>query len=258
MQFSKETEFIVELIHKASTMAQEAFDPYGVSVFERKCDASPVTATDIAINQMIIEEVRKRYSEWGVLGEEAQWNEQANTLLVVDPIDGTKPFIWGQATFGCMAALVINGEVQSAVVTNPIMNRTIVAQKNRGAWLLEEHKQLCVNSAATLDGQVVYLHSKSINCAQPIIEHNGGFVASSSVAEIAAMTAKGAWAGAILNLPGAHDIAPVKLIVEEAGGQVTDLHGNDQRYDGLVNGAIISNGELHTTLVDLYQSHQCT
>jgi fructose-1,6-bisphosphatase/inositol monophosphatase family enzyme len=256
MQFSEETEFIIKLINNSGEMARESFNPYGVGAYSRKSDDSPVTTTDIAINKMIIEEVQRSYPEWGVLGEEEQWNEQANTLLVVDPVDGTKPFIWGQATFGCMAALVVDGEVRAAVVSNPMMNRTVVAEKGAGAWLYESGTQLQVNKATSLEHEVVYLHSKSILCVDSIIQQGGGFVASSSVAEIAAMTAKGAWAGAVLNLPGAHDIASAKLIVEEAGGKVTDLQGNDQRYDGLVNGAIISNGRVHDILVEIYQSKQ--
>lgn len=45
------------------------------------------------------------------------------------------------------------------------------------------------------------------------------------------------------------DIAAVKVIVEEAGGKVTDLFGNEQRYDEEINGALISNGIVHDELV---------
>src|SRR5262249_47261352 len=47
----------------------------------------------------------------------------------------------------------------------------------------------------------------------------------------------------------AHDIAAAKLIVEEAGGKVTDLNGKEQRYDGKIYGAIVSNGRIHDQLV---------
>ena len=45
------------------------------------------------------------------------------------------------------------------------------------------------------------------------------------------------------------DIAAVKVIVEEAGGKVTDLFGNEQRYDKAINGAVISNGVVHDELI---------
>ncbi len=47
------------------------------------------------------------------------------------------------------------------------------------------------------------------------------------------------------------DIAAAKIIVEEAGGRVTDLFGNEQRYDKDINGAIISNGKVHDEVVNV-------
>lgn len=47
------------------------------------------------------------------------------------------------------------------------------------------------------------------------------------------------------------DIAAVKVIVEEAGGKVTDIFGNEQRYDQDINGAIISNGLVHDEVVKI-------
>ena len=49
----------------------------------------------------------------------------------------------------------------------------------------------------------------------------------------------------------AHDAATVKIIVEEAGGKVTDIFGEEQRYDCETNGFIASNGVLHDKLVAL-------
>jgi fructose-1,6-bisphosphatase/inositol monophosphatase family enzyme len=49
---------------------------------------------------------------------------------------------------------------------------------------------------------------------------------------------------------GPWDVAAVKIIVEEAGGKVTDLNGKEQRYDQPINGAIISNGILHDEIFE--------
>lgn len=64
------------------------------------------------------------------------------------------------------------------------------------------------------------------------------------------VVASGKIAATILTGAGAHDAASAKLIIEEAGGQVTDLFGCEQRYDRPIRGAIISNGILHTKLVE--------
>ena len=51
------------------------------------------------------------------------------------------------------------------------------------------------------------------------------------------------------------DIAAIKIIVEEAGGVVTDLFGNEQRYDCSINGALISNGKVHDEVVDIIKKN---
>lgn len=51
------------------------------------------------------------------------------------------------------------------------------------------------------------------------------------------------------------DIAAVKVIVEEAGGRVTDLFGNEQRYDQSIQGAIISNGIVHEEVVEVIKKY---
>ena len=58
--------------------------------------------------------------------------------------------------------------------------------------------------------------------------------------------------------PGAscHDIASAKLIVEEAGGKVTNLFGNEQRYDEPIKGAVMSNCLLHEALVDMAMKYR--
>lgn len=51
------------------------------------------------------------------------------------------------------------------------------------------------------------------------------------------------------------DIAAVKVIVEEAGGKVTDLFGNEQRYDQSIKGALISNGVVHDEVVNVIKNY---
>ena len=51
------------------------------------------------------------------------------------------------------------------------------------------------------------------------------------------------------------DIAASKIIVEEAGGKVTDLFGNEQRYDESINGAVISNSIVHDEVIEVLKSN---
>jgi fructose-1,6-bisphosphatase/inositol monophosphatase family enzyme len=55
---------------------------------------------------------------------------------------------------------------------------------------------------------------------------------------------------------GAHDVAASKLIVEEAGGKVTNVFGEEQRYDQAVKGGIVSNGAIHDKLIKLADEYK--
>ncbi len=63
--------------------------------------------------------------------------------------------------------------------------------------------------------------------------------------------AKGAYEAMLFGQGKPEDIAALAVIVPEAGGKVTDLFGNDQRYDTNTRGAIVSNGALHDKLVEV-------
>lgn len=69
-----------------------------------------------------------------------------------------------------------------------------------------------------------------------------------------ALVACGEFVGTVIVAETAWDVAPAKIIVEEAGGKVTDLWGNDQRYDQPIKGAVVSNGRVHDQILDIIKS----
>jgi inositol-phosphate phosphatase / L-galactose 1-phosphate phosphatase / histidinol-phosphatase len=84
---------------------------------EWKEDNSPLTITDTAINELVIQKVKESFPEHGVLGEEASLETtDATHIWVVDPVDGTIPFSHGVPTFAFSLALVVDGVPQLGVV----------------------------------------------------------------------------------------------------------------------------------------------
>lgn len=63
--------------------------------------------------------------------------------------------------------------------------------------------------------------------------------------------ANGKYVGAVCYSKEGHDVAALKIITEEAGGKVTDLNGEDRRYDGPGIGCVVSNGVLHDELIEI-------
>ncbi len=222
-----------------------------------KSDNSPVTETDLAINSMLIEEVREQFPLHGVKSEEKDDVEgHSEYTWVCDPVDGTIPFSHGIPLSTFSLALTKNGESVLGVVYDPFGDRFFGAEKGEGAFLNGARIQVSgakvlANSAA---GCEMFDWAKyDINDLVKYLryEENVKVMSLCSVIYSSMLVAAGEFAFTIFPHSTAHDAASVKIIVEEAGGKVTDLFGRDQRYDRETNGFIASNRILHGRLVEL-------
>jgi len=221
-----------------------------------KADKTIVTVADEAINQMVIDEVEKAYPDHSVFGEEASTDKQSELAWVCDPIDGTVPYANGAPVSVFSLALVKDGEPIIGVVYEPFMKRMYSAKKGEGAFLnnepisvsnlgLERHATLNIEWWPEAEYDIdTALHNISLDTKAYVL-HLG------CVVNAACWVAWGRYEACVFaGTKGKNvDIAAVKVIVEEAGGKVTDINGNEQRYDGDINGAIISNGKIHDELV---------
>ena len=84
-----------------------------------------------------------------------------------------------------------------------------------------------------------------------VLDVGGFYLSIGSSIHGGALVAVGKFVATICSSPHPHDAASVKIIVEEAGGKVTDLDGNEQRYDQPINGFVATNGYLHEEILKL-------
>jgi fructose-1,6-bisphosphatase/inositol monophosphatase family enzyme len=218
---------------------------------ETKSDKTPVTIADKQINDLLIERVQSTYPDHGVLGEENSWQPERGQLWVCDPIDGTRSFIIGEPASRFSLAYAEDGVPLAAVAYDPFQDRLFSATKGGGAFCNDQPIHVSDRSLAAAriagpgsmkelyKGKAVY---DALQASGAYIRLSGGIVVQ------ACLVADGHIDGRLFPGRSAHDIASVKLIVEEAGGKVTDLDGREQRYDGRIRGAIISNGVIHDEL----------
>ena len=226
-----------------------------------KADKTPVTIADTEINALVIKVIKDAFPTHGVLGEEASEYETLDEYLwVCDPIDGTIPYSHGIPTSVFSLALVKDGEPILGVVYDPFMDRMFFAQKDEGAFMNEQKinvKKRDNDARAVVDAEWWQNAPYQLPTLFERLSKDN-FVVSVPVCIVysSMMVAVGEFVGAIFCGEGAHDIAAVKIIVEEAGGKVTDLFGNEQKYNQKIKGAIISNGELHDKFIDIVQESQ--
>lgn len=229
------------------------YNPCGVSytVKTKSSDwgLDAVTKADLEVNKMVLRETEKYYPAYGLLGEEISSYKKDQKLFVVDPIDGTHMFIIGAPLFVFSAAVVINGKPVAGVLANPLAQRTLLAELDKGAYLVERNIKLSVSQQKTFKGALIRTGWKDASAANLLHKQNARTPEIYTVGESASLIATGGFDGDIFMGNAAHDIAAVKIVVEEAGGRVTNLWGQEQKYDRDIKGAIITNGHLHKKLV---------
>lgn len=245
-------DFATSLAQKAGTLMRENFS-LGMKK-EWKEDTTPVTATDTKINEMVLKACEANYPQYSFIGEEGSRLIESEYSWVCDPIDGTMPFSYGWPTFAFSLALTRKGESILGVIYDPICDRLLHAEKGTGTFL--NGKKIRVSEAPKLDLTTFVETTGSRNfpmLQDRLIAAGCRVLGLYSCVYGGMLVAAGELVGCIYKYDKPWDAAAVKIIVEEAGGKVTDLKGVEQRYDATINGFIASNGVVHQELIELIQ-----
>jgi fructose-1,6-bisphosphatase/inositol monophosphatase family enzyme len=221
-----------------------------------KSDNSLVTETDLKINSLLISEVKEKFPGHRIKAEEESSMEGGGEYVwVCDPVDGTIPFSHGIPISTFSLALTKNGESILGVILDPFQKRLFSAVKGEGAHMNGDKirvSQISELGKTTGEYEMFQTAHYDVNKLQERLVGTGMMLMKlCSVAYPAALVAAGELGFVIFPHTTAHDGAAAKVIVEEAGGKVTDLFGEEQRYDQDIRGFIASNGVLHEELVSL-------
>ena len=249
-------EFAKEIAYYAGDMMKTYFYKPDKGIIFKK-DRTPVTEADQKINNYLIKKVKEKYPNHGIDGEEEKQSNNNQYIWVCDPIDGTSMFTNHIPVAVFSLALVKDGKPIIGVVYDPFLDEIYTAIKGKGAFCND--KQIHVNTLeyGKLGSSIDYdfWNNAKYDVLKLIKELSKDFRTSSigSVAHASMLVASGKISASIF--PGTDhghcDIAASKLIVEEAGGKVTDFYGNDQRYDQNIHGAILTNRVIHDKLIDI-------
>ena len=258
--YAKEVKFAKKMAHDAGKIMLDYFNKDEVKT-EWKDDHTPITVADHKVNDLLIKRVEKQFPAYGVIGEESSFMEEREMVWVVDPIDGTSPYVLGIPTATFCLALVSRdgGQVLIAVVYDPFLDHLYEAEKGKGAYLNGRpirtskavnfhHNYLAVNAFARRirDGKVVIRPGKLM---EKIRLNGGKCLTFQSHVYTAMKVASGQLIGSILAFGSPWDAAASSLIVCEAGGKATDLEGKPRRYDQFENGTVVAANEKILKLI---------
>ena len=247
----------IELADAADAITMRHYQSASLAV-RTKSDKTPVSEADEAVERMIRERIATERPGDGVVGEEFGTSGATVRRWILDPIDGTKNYIRGIPVWATLIGLEENGRIVAGVVSAPAMGRRWWAARGEGAFVNAlgetrairvsaidklEHSHLTYDSVTDFDqhGGAVRFLSLMRHCTRS--RGFGDFWAHMLVAE-------GAVEIAIEPAVAIWDMAPVQLIVEEAGGRFTDLRG-EPRIDG--GSAVSTNGLVHDAVLDFFR-----
>ncbi|MBQ9659603.1 MAG: inositol monophosphatase [Clostridia bacterium] len=257
-EYNEYLEFAKDIAKYASKVMLKYFNEDNGASY--KGDKTIVTLADKEINSYLINRVKDKYPSHAVDGEEEQFGE-SKYKWVCDPVDGTAMYARHIPVAVFSLALVVDGKSVVGLVYDPFTNNLYTAIKGQGAY--KNNKKIEVNNILLNDMKSVSnfdMWSNADYNLYDVIEEIGKetyFVSIGSVIRACMCVASGEFNFAIF--PGTKhkncDIAATKVIVEEAGGRVTNLFGNDQRYDQSIKGAIVSNGKVHDEVVNTIKKY---
>ena len=215
-----------------------------------------VSVADRTAEQLIRAKLNKAYPEIGFHGEESGGVPfDQGKIFETDPLDGTNNFIHGMPLFCVSLAYVENGVSQAGVVYAPLLNELFSAKRGEGAWL--NGKPLHVSTVSNLiDAEV----ESGYSCVRAQLPKDNAPIIEELVHKVLCVRVIGSFALSLCWLAagrfdaawelklGPWDWAAGKLLVEEAGGKVTDVTGAPLDWH---SGRILaSNGLIHAPLTE--------
>lgn len=218
---------VIEAGQRALLMARDQ-----VTV-QTKADRSPVTSIDLEVNRLLETAIRTAFPNDGWLSEESPDTAarlSAARVWVIDPIDGTKALIARRPSFVISAALVEAGEPVLACIYNPSTGELFTARKGGGAQLNGHPIQ--ANAPATSPFPLLVNTSESESGRFRVLGDSVSLRALGSIAYSLALVAAG-MAPAMLTFERENewDVAAAALLIQEAGGTITDGSGRPFRFN---------------------------
>lgn len=220
-----------------------------------KGEKNLVTEGDRLSEELIIGRITARYPHHDILAEESPGTAKGSQYRwIIDPLDGTTNYAHGYPVFSVSIALEIAGEIQVGVVFNPMLGEMFVAERGRGAFL--NGRRLAVsavnNLAASLlatgfpynirtakNNNISYFNRMAVS--SQAVRRAGS--AALDMAYVAAGRFDGFWE---LNLMP-WDMAAGLLLIQEAGGVLTEISGRPHRLSSPDVAA--SNGLIHQEML---------
>ncbi|MCC7570204.1 inositol monophosphatase [Candidatus Micrarchaeota archaeon] len=248
---------VISIAESAGKVLQDKFYSTHDIQFKDKNKSEIITELDKKIEELIQSELNIISPEYGFLGEEGGLQREGEYKWIVDPIDGTTNFSINNPFFNISIALVRNDQPILGIVHVPITGATYFAEKGKGAWFQYSNKTTQTNVKFTPLNKSVwgFCHVNNLERTiklfgkiKPKVHDARKFGAG---ALEMALVGGGSLNGFIDIGVRPWDVAAGILLVEEAGGLVTDFKGNKFSLFEQSSDLLATSKELHPQLLEI-------
>jgi myo-inositol-1(or 4)-monophosphatase len=231
---------------------------FGKVTYKLKGRANLLTEADLASQEKVIGIIRKAFPADGFMAEESPVEETPNKRLwIIDPLDGTTNYAHGFPAASVSVGFSENGKIKAAGVYDPFRRELFLAEKGRGAFM--NGRRLAVTRTPSIS-KALLVTGFAYDRGEKAEFYCGFFaefmklshdvrrlgVASLDMCWLAAGRTDGYWEFGLKPW----DVAAGKLIVEEAGGRVTDFGGRPWAVNpALGSQTLASNGRIHAEML---------
>lgn len=240
-------EIAVELATGAGALTRKWFDR-GTVAFDTKDDGSPVTEGDKAAERYLREQISRAFPTDAIIGEEE--DDRGGTsgrTWIIDPIDGTKSFTRGVPLYGTLLSVQDEHGPAVGVIVLPALDEVISA--GRGLGCFHNGRETSVNEHD--DFETAYVMTSGLEYWADSSERDrlidsGLTVRTWGDAYGYALVATGRAELHVDPTPNLWDVAPMQVIITEAGGMVSDQFGEPWEPG---KHFVASNGQVHDQFV---------
>jgi myo-inositol-1(or 4)-monophosphatase len=238
-------QFATALIREAGALAAGYFSNISSLTVEQKGPQDMVSDADRETESLIRRRIKDAFPDDAFIGEESGLDQVsgAASVWVVDPIDGTQPFVSGLPNWCVCIAFVVNSSIEIGCVFDPVSKELFSARKGFGARL-NERPIRCHPGVSIKDGVVSVGYSMRVrpsavlHILQQLLEGGGKFHRNGSAALSLCYVGCGRLLGFIEPHLNSWDCLAALLIISEAGGKHNDFLSGD----GLLKGNFVVAG----------------
>ena len=265
--YQRELAVAIELSQAAGAVLLDHY--HSPFLVEQKVNAldelEEVTAADREANELIVGRLRREFPNDGILAEESSDSEHRlvkERVWLIDPMDGTKNFIVHDDDFAVQIGLAVRGESVAGVVYQPARELLYYAQRGGGAWN-QRHggKAERMRVSERRDPREMVLASSRSHRSPRMEQVVSAFEFKDEMRRGSVGVKIGLIAERFADLyihlsPSTKqwDTCAPEIILEEAGGRLTDLFGRSLPYNGIRidnrNGVVATNGVAHAKVIE--------